>query len=812
VAKKSNILEKAQNFVRQNKLAKAISEYEKVAQLDPNDLISSNILGDLYVRHGQKGKALTVFGGIAASYVKEGVVLKAIAVYKKIIRLAPGEDSEPYLQLAALYQSQSLMGEAIENLKVVLEYQRDNKKDKDAVETIKKILEIKPGLIRLRRELADIYIKLDNVSEARNELIAVAADLAQQDREAEAEAILNDILREDPENVKVMLSLGRIYQKNEKNDEAFEILQKILKIDSSNEDALVLFSDMLLKKGEVEKGREYLKTLLEIHSKNTAGKLLYARSCIKIADMTEAGKEYFKLAELYLENKDFEQCVETMQEFLREQPDSILAHEQMLDFYNKMGKEEESSCEYQKIAGIYASQNKFHKAANVLSKLVQNNPSDIKSRELLREYSEKAKNEPAADSVYSVELSGLDKLEDVSFEGHEEFSVAGESSETVADEVDFGDIDFELNGDDGVTEPAPSEPPKAAPDEIDFGDISFELDGDDSVAEPAPSDSPKAVPDEVDFSDISFELDGDDSLAEPAPSEPPKAAPDEVDFSDISFELGDVTEPDNVLPKDIKTPDNACFNGDAPAHVEEASSPSTSESNGSVSNGGDSFIDHIPSDKDLENSKFSVVDISSEGLEPHDELIDVGKEICDDMEKEEAKNKPKLPSYDVGDILDEFKKGVSANIDSDDYTTHYDLGIAYKEMGLWEDARKEFEISKSSLSFQLESYEMIADSYFAAGDVGSAIDNLKSGLLCKAYTNEKGVALLYRLGCLYEGDSRYDEAREAFSKVSIIRSDFEDVEKRLEKLNSMTSSGSDSENGQDDSDGELFDPTTILDD
>ena len=43
-------------------------------------------------------------------------------------------------------------------------------------------------------------------------------------------------------------------------------------------------------------------------------------------------------------------------------------------------------------------------------------------------------------------------------------------------------------------------------------------------------------------------------------------------------------------------------------------------------------------------------------------------------------------------IFSDFKKGVSATLDAGDYDTRYDLGIAYREMGLFEDAIGEFKI------------------------------------------------------------------------------------------------------------------------
>lgn len=46
---------------------------------------------------------------------------------------------------------------------------------------------------------------------------------------------------------------------------------------------------------------------------------------------------------------------------------------------------------------------------------------------------------------------------------------------------------------------------------------------------------------------------------------------------------------------------------------------------------------------------------------------------------------------DFTDMLEKFKAGVAANVDDEDFDSHYDLGIAYREMGLIDEAIAEFQ-------------------------------------------------------------------------------------------------------------------------
>ena len=81
---------------------------------------------------------------------------------------------------------------------------------------------------------------------------------------------------------------------------------------------------------------------------------------------------------------------------------------------------------------------------------------------------------------------------------------------------------------------------------------------------------------------------------------------------------------------------------------------------------------------------------------------------------------------DVLGIFEEFKKGLEKEIGTEDYETHYNLGIAYKEMGLIDDAIKEFQTSKNDPERLIPSVSMLGMCYMAKGLYSLAIDSFNS--------------------------------------------------------------------------------------
>src|SRR3954462_14915198 len=96
---KAKVLAAAEEYVQQGKLQNAVAEYEKVTKEDPKDLTVLNTIGDLNARIGNNDQAAYYFKRVGDTYASDGFTVKAIAMYKKLTKLSPGQ-SESILRLA----------------------------------------------------------------------------------------------------------------------------------------------------------------------------------------------------------------------------------------------------------------------------------------------------------------------------------------------------------------------------------------------------------------------------------------------------------------------------------------------------------------------------------------------------------------------------------------------------------------------------------------------------------------------------------------------------------------------------------------
>ena len=113
---------------------------------------------------------------------------------------------------------------------------------------------------------------------------------------------------------------------------------------------------------------------------------------------------------------------------------------------------------------------------------------------------------------------------------------------------------------------------------------------------------------------------------------------------------------------------------------------------------------------------------------------------------------------------------------------HYHLGIAYKEMELFDYAISEFEMASSNLSIQFDCYIMLGDCYMEKGLNEKSIECYKVAAEIKGLSDEKLARLNFNLGLAYEANGMAPEALQAFNLVLKLDQSIAEAQERIKKL------------------------------
>jgi tetratricopeptide (TPR) repeat protein len=135
--------------------------------------------------------------------------------------------------------------------------------------------------------------------------------------------------------------------------------------------------------------------------------------------------------------------------------------------------------------------------------------------------------------------------------------------------------------------------------------------------------------------------------------------------------------------------------------------------------------------------------------------------------------------HSVDELFNAFREGVEQQVKVDDYETHYNLGIAYKEMMLIDPALEEFKKAMRDPERTLECCSMLAICEQVQGNLEAAVDWLHQGIDAPGFPPEDSIGLRYDLGEILELLGRSDEARQHFQTVYDMDSEYRDVAKKL---------------------------------
>jgi pilus assembly protein FimV len=137
---------------------------------------------------------------------------------------------------------------------------------------------------------------------------------------------------------------------------------------------------------------------------------------------------------------------------------------------------------------------------------------------------------------------------------------------------------------------------------------------------------------------------------------------------------------------------------------------------------------------------------------------------------------------DIESVLSKVKVNIEKQVAASDYSTHYDLGIAYREMGLFEDAIREFETAAGDPARAVSCKQMIGICYAGLERFDEAIDTFKAGLAIKGVPRQEQMGMLYELGRVYEAMGKSDDALVCFAKIQARDPGFADVASRIATL------------------------------
>ena len=137
---------------------------------------------------------------------------------------------------------------------------------------------------------------------------------------------------------------------------------------------------------------------------------------------------------------------------------------------------------------------------------------------------------------------------------------------------------------------------------------------------------------------------------------------------------------------------------------------------------------------------------------------------------------------DFADMLKQFKAKVAETIPKEDAGSHYDLGLAFKEMGLIDEAIAEFQTALRGGEEKLKVYEELGNCFVQKQQYSVAVTILTRAAQMPHEDESELLGVYYNLGRAHEELGQFAEARSAYERIISVDIGFMDTSERLGKL------------------------------
>jgi len=310
---KASVIKAAQKYISRGQIDKAIAEWEQL--LDTNgDSSVFNTIGDLYLRKGDEKKAIEFFMKAAEKYRLDGFYPKAIALYKKILNIIPGQ-VDSLMALAGLNAERGLIGSANEfYLRAAEVYKRDGFNEK-AVSVIEKILKHGVPDLNTRMKIADLYLRLGMTERAANEFVSMAGEYIEQGTLDRAEELYKKAVMFDESNIDSIVGLCRIAEAKGEAGAVDEYIKKALAASPESSAVLILAAEMSLKKGNLDEAARLIEKVISKNPSHTDAHKMMGRILLNKGNIRSAWEHVMPCVDEYIRQNRWDDAEELLQGF-----------------------------------------------------------------------------------------------------------------------------------------------------------------------------------------------------------------------------------------------------------------------------------------------------------------------------------------------------------------------------------------------------------------------------------------------------------------------------------------------------------------
>ena len=842
---REQVLQSAEKLLSRGKLDQALKEYLRVLEDNAKDIPTLNKVGDLYVRMNRPGESIPYFERIADFYSKDGFFLKAIAIYKKINKIDPAR-LEVYDRLADLYHKQGLVQDARSQYQVLADHYQKNNRIPDAISVYKKMASIDPADLRIQVRLADLYRAAGQKDQAVMQYGLIGSMLLKRGAHDEAAQVFQKALELSPDDVETQRNLVRslLAQKNA------AAAMAVLKAAPRTGESLGLMAEAQLEMGDRAEAVRTAEQALALDADSETPRLFLSRLRIQEHSFDRALDAVAPLVLTAVTRREFGRAAEYLEPILAADPGHVGTLEKMAGVLEAEGNRAGLARAHVQLGHAIESRDPGA-AVEHYRRAQEADPSNVEAANRLKDIGTPPSPPPAPPAAPAAEAAP--EYQELILDLDDSAAVHAPQPRVASIDVDEAaeaappPAAAPPSAGSAPAAPASAAAPALLPANEDqqietliveaevfarygLSDKAVErlfslvrrrpdlLKARERLVELLVETRNPALGREAEALAASYRDAGrgedarrilarvglTSAEAEATPGAPPPAPSSGAEVEFDEFDVGQPAAPPGERGPAPVFDDAIEFAGGDPGPpppVEKLTTPEpitpvdtefvSYEQLGNLledemSRAGDSQVPSLPEVPIVEEENLFADEQKFFNL-----AEELEKELADEAVAEESAE-ISAPQGEVSleDIFREFKKGVEQQLSAEDYETHYNLGIAYKEMGLVDEAIGEFQLASKDAGRAVECCSMLGHCFLEKGMPQLAIQWFRKGLETPAIGDNATAGMLYDLARVYQDTGDMDSAYKTYREVFGLNANYRDVVQRVRELDAGRTRGS----------------------
>jgi len=816
---KNKIVAEATRFVQKGQYDKALKAYERILAEDRREVRTLLKVGEIHQKKGDSAAAAATFNQVAEIYGEQGFFLKAVAVYKQIAKLTP-DDVRVNEKLAGLYQQLGLLNDATNQLQAVATaYERSGDQGRH-LDVLRRLLDLDPENVVTCQRLGDLYAKANRATEALELYRRAAAHLRENKRGDEYVKLAERIFLLTPDDLTLAKELAQEYLARGDTKKALGKLQVCHGTDKQDVDTLRLMAQAFRDLGQVSKTIAVYRALARVYAergRREEAAVTWRMVQELLPDDVEA------LEELAAGGPGRHPPVGTVGPGTPEHAASppggpsrpVAPRPPEVRAAPPQVSRPAPTAQVSPVArlltetDVYLKYGLHQKALEHVLKILETDPENPDALERVRDIRDALGDRPGAAEAAGRAVVALLERGDEERIAHAterlrqldpSHSALVPPPAAAVDEIPLPDDEPPAAPEEsGRDEPAPEEPVLVVPpDEEGPKAVS----GPEGPAPVQDDESPAAIeaypaavladderlPLEVEIEEVEIEEAAVEEAAvdeveqaEPAPLTPPPLPERTWEPLDAELEEVEFYERQGLLEEAL-----LAIREIAAAHPGH---PVAAQ-----------VLDRIEGIAALEASRSETPAHDEPGAAPAvppagpategygstgtTGIFDLGAELSAELGPELTPTPTGEFQYSVADVFEQFKRGLEKTVRPDDSATKYDLGIAFQEMGMLDEALEQFRsaLAGGDRRRDAEILNMIGVCLGLKGSHGEAIDAYRQALRSEFVTDDAAKALHFELGAAHEARGEPAAALWYFQKVARGDPTYRGVAERVSRL------------------------------